>query len=151
MPLFALTSMFSFTLRPKCARRTRKAAWRSGSSSSSSQASTPSASARVSWPPASALSARVSKSGMDPLRESRPRPPRAGGDEEAAGALDENGLVALGDPARAGDDVAELERRPFELGRDERCERRRERVRRDLLGRLGDAGPALQQHRVAAR
>src|SRR6266540_1000977 len=35
MPLFALTIMFSFTRRPKCARRTRKAASRRESSSSS--------------------------------------------------------------------------------------------------------------------
>src|SRR5439155_22758112 len=53
--------MFSFTLRPKYARRTRNAAWSSCRTWSSSAASTDSASPRLSDSPARALSASVSQ------------------------------------------------------------------------------------------
>src|SRR5262245_33848042 len=62
MPLFALTIMFSFTSRPKWARRTRKAASRSASSSSSGARSTASASSRSSRSPSRALSASADQS-----------------------------------------------------------------------------------------
>src|SRR5437588_7485699 len=61
MPLFALTSMFSFTLRPKYARRMRNAAFSTCRSWSSSPARTVRASPRVSCSPARALSAYASQ------------------------------------------------------------------------------------------
>src|SRR5207253_9905682 len=61
IPLFAFTSMFSFTLRPKCARLTRNAACNSRRSWSSSAARTVRASPRLSGSPASALSAKPSQ------------------------------------------------------------------------------------------
>src|SRR5438094_2711210 len=60
MPLLALTIMLSFTFSPKDARRTRKAASRSASSSTSGARRTESASSRESSSPASARSASAS-------------------------------------------------------------------------------------------
>src|SRR5438445_3770405 len=79
------------------------------------------------------------------------RPVLAHRDEEAAGALHDHRLVPLGDCPHACDGLDAVDRAALELGGDERRQRRGEAVRRDLLGGLRNAGPALEEHPVPVR
>jgi hypothetical protein len=84
-------------------------------------------------------------------REIADRPGLADRNEQAAGPLDEDELVARRDVAHVLDDRVELDRHALEPCSHERGKRFAEAPRRDLLGPLDEAGQAPEHHGVAAR